>query len=86
MDLNLYSVERAGYNVLDLMSNVGGIQALLLSAFSVLISVFNYKNFDNIMAAKFYKLKARNKQDNTAFIIPTKFGNVMLYFLDLLPT
>ena len=57
MDLNLYTVERAGYNILDLLSNVGGILALLMTFFSDILTVFNYKNFDNIMASQFYKLK-----------------------------
>lgn len=51
MDLNQYNVERAGYNVLDLLSNVGGIQAMLVSSLSAIISIFNYKNFDNILVA-----------------------------------
>ena len=85
MDLNLYSIERAGYNILDLLSNIGGIQGLLLSFFGVLISAFNYNNFDNITAAQFYKLKARRKGKESSFFIPTKCGNIIDYFLDLLP-
>ena len=66
MDLNQYSIERAGYNILDMLSNIGGIQGLLVSFFLTILSVFNYKNFDNVMAAQFYKLKIdRNTKESS---------------------
>ena len=70
---------------MDFLSNIGGVQGLLLSFFSVIVSFFNYQNFDNIMAAQFYKLKGNRREDKASFFIPTKYSNIIDYFIDLLP-
>ena len=49
MDLDMYVIQRNGYTILDLLSDIGGIQAMLFSFFAVVVSVFNYKNVDNTL-------------------------------------
>ena len=51
MDLNLYNVERSGYNILDLLSNIGGILGMLISIANVFNHIFNYNNFDDFLVA-----------------------------------
>ena len=70
--MNKYAVERSGYTILDLLSDIGGIEAILFSFFAVIISVFNYKNFANTLASKFYKIKVAKKAD----LISKKIDNL----------
>ena len=57
---------------------------MLISSFGVLISILNYNNFDDFLVAQLFKLKDQNKSWETSFK-PTKFGNIIEYFTDLLP-
>lgn len=50
MNLDFTTIQRTGYTFLDLLSDIGGIQGLLMSFIGILLSVFNYNNFDNFMA------------------------------------
>ena len=45
MNLNLEIFEREGYTILDVLSDVGGFQGLLLSCFAIIISIANYEHF-----------------------------------------
>lgn len=54
MNLDLQTLARTGYTVLDVLSDVGGIQSLLMSALGLLLGVLNYNNFDNYMASRLY--------------------------------
>ena len=51
MNLDLGMIQREGYNVLDVLSDIGGIQSIFITTFSTLIGVCNYRNFDNYMAS-----------------------------------
>ena len=51
-------VERSGYNVLDLLSDVGGLQAILISGISFILSIFNYNFLENYLVYKLFKSKA----------------------------
>ena len=48
-DLNLTVVTRDGYTILDWISDIGGIQGILISAIAIMISYWNYNYFDNFM-------------------------------------
>ena len=47
---------RNGYTILDLMSDIGGMQWILLSFFAILMGVFNFNHFDNYLASRLYKI------------------------------
>ena len=47
MNLSLRQVERSSYGILDLLSDVGGIQGLLVSFIGIILGVLNYNNLDN---------------------------------------
>ena len=57
MDLDSYNVERSGYNILDLLSNIGGILGMLISIAHLITSIFNYNNFDDYLVTQLFKLK-----------------------------
>ena len=58
MSPDLTLIQRNGYTFLDIMSDVGGLQGILISAFSILLLAFNYKHLDSYLATKLYKTTA----------------------------
>ena len=57
VDLGLTMVQRIGYTILDLLADIGGVQTLIFSLFGVIISFWNYNNFDNHLLIQFFKIK-----------------------------
>ena len=45
MDLNLTVVAREGYTVLDWVSDIGGMQGMLLGFFAFMVAFWNYNQF-----------------------------------------
>ena len=46
-DMDLEVVERIHYTILDMLSDLGGIEALLFSTFGIILGFWNHNNFDN---------------------------------------
>ena len=55
---------RKCYNILDLLSEVGGMIGILLVFFSSVVSCFNYNNFDNYMVSRLFKVKKIDAKNN----------------------
>ena len=49
MNMNRQQIKREGYSALDLLSDVGGIQAILTTFFASILAMLNYNNFDAFM-------------------------------------
>ena len=49
MNLSEIVVARDGYKILDYISDIGGIQGMLISAFALLLGIWNYNNLDNFL-------------------------------------
>jgi len=84
MNKNLAVIQRNGYTIFDLMSDIGGVQGILLSGTAVLIGFFNYNHFDTYMASKLFKLRkpgAKNSFDMELFS-PSKTGNLKEFCQD----
>mmetsp|Transcript_12817 Transcript_12817/g.16428 ORF Transcript_12817/g.16428 Transcript_12817/m.16428 type:complete len:195 (-) Transcript_12817:303-887(-) len=66
-DLNLKYITRDRYTLLDWISDIGGIQGMLVSAFAFFVGYWNYKSVENFMVAKLYKtwnpLEAKTDDD-----------------------
>ena len=62
MNMDLLSVGRVGYNVIDMFSDIGGIQSIIMTTFSLILSVLNHNYFDSYMAQKLYKLVRRQNR------------------------
>ena len=86
MNLNQGVLARTGYTILDVLSDVGGIQSLIASAIALWLSVWNYKHFDNYMAASLFKIKKSSTTNDDVFIKPTSFCNLIEYLIDLIPS
>ena len=58
MNLDMNLIERSGYTVLDVLSDVGGLQGILISGISFILSIFNYNYLENYLVFKLFKSKA----------------------------
>ena len=54
MSLDRERITRERYTVLDVMSDVGGVQGLLLTVSTVLAKVLRKNNLDDSVAARVY--------------------------------
>ena len=87
-------LEREVYTFLDLLSDIGGLQAVLGSALLFTLSLFNYQYFDEFMASRLYRImkpdaKEEGKYENyfnrSEFFTPTRYANFKNYLVDGLP-
>ena len=56
MNLDKKTMARSVYNTLDVLSDVGGIQGIVMSIIGLFLGIWNYNNFDNFMASQLYKI------------------------------
>ena len=56
MNLDQITIARSVYTTLDVLSDIGGIQGILMSGMGMLLGIWNYQNFDNYMASRLYKV------------------------------
>ena len=57
MNLDHKVIARAGYTVLDYISDIGGMQGMLMSFMAWFIAVWNYNMFDNHMVSRLFKVE-----------------------------
>lgn len=99
MNLDLATLARSGYTPLDVLSDVGGIQSILISALGIFIGILNYNNFDNFMVSQLFKIQrppmGRARQDldpatdgvqAAQLLQPTLFLNTYEWLYDLTPS
>ena len=90
MNMDLLSVGRVGYNVIDMFSDIGGIQSIIMTTFALILSVLNHNHFDSYMAQQLYKLtslksSSPTKEDKTDYFRPSKYANSKEFLIDALP-
>ena len=94
MDLDAILISRVNFTFLDALSDIGGIQSLLSSFFSILLMALNYEHLESYMASRLYKLKKVDGHDRTKykrhfdrsdFFQPSKLANLLNYIMDKLP-
>ena len=56
-------ISRAGYTFLDYLSDIGGMQGLLISGVSYFLAFWNYNYFDNYMVTRLFKIRKKRNQD-----------------------
>ena len=50
-------VWREGYKVMDFLSDVGGVQSILMSLIGLFIGIVNYNMLDNFLIKRLYRIK-----------------------------
>lgn len=90
MNRSLQIVERRGFTMLDLLSDVGGINSILASGLAFVVGFFNHHHFDTYMASKLFKIKqagtkgfAHLRESDT--FKPTRYGNTLEWIREKLP-
>ena len=48
-------IERNGYTIIDILSDVGGLQGILISGISLLLSILNHNSLNVFLASKHYR-------------------------------
>ena len=61
MDFDIIQFKRQGYHIFDFISDIGGIQSILISVFASLVSIWNYKMLDNYLVSHLYKLERHDQ-------------------------
>ena len=94
MDLNLIKTSRDIYTFLDWVSDIGGIQGMLLGLIAFFLSVcWNHNSFDNYMATRLYKMEKPDTdkkvhssyEDRSVFMRPGIISNQRDAICDRLP-
>ena len=94
MSLDLEVIVRNSFTIMDLLSDIGGIEIIFCTAFSFLVSILNHGYFDTFMASRLFKIQKQDDDKNSArsnfqrsnFFKPTFCGNIRQYFIDCLPS
>ena len=61
INFDVIKLQRDGYTLIDMMSDIGGMESILISGISLFLSLWNYKQFDSHMASNLYKLVGDDK-------------------------
>ena len=86
MDANLTLIQRNGYHIIDLLSDVGGLQGLLISVISALLSIWNYQNLENYLAVKLFKFENTGDSDDVSgsakAVLPSQVQTLKLFCIE----
>ena len=83
MSMDQTLVERSGYTVLDILSDVGGMQGFLISAISLLLSILNHNHLENYMVSKLFKYKGN--ENSTTLTATHTWGFISFCIEKVLP-
>ena len=75
MSLDQIVIQRDGYTILDILSDVGGLQGIFISGISLLLSVLNHESVENYIVYQLYK-----SQSSTLILSSTEA--LKLYFIE----
>ena len=63
MGLDQKTIKRKIYNYTDLLSDVGGLQSILVSWIALLLFAWNYNSLENYMVTRLFKVRAKAEYD-----------------------
>lgn len=58
MNSDLTVVQRSGYTILDVLSDIGGFLGFLTASINFLLSILNYQHLDNYLVTRLFTAKA----------------------------
>ena len=94
MSLDQTVIERSNYTILDVLSDVGGLESVIASGIALVLSILNYNNLDSTLITQLFSFPAENSapgdhhEDNKRNAVafkPSLIGNFADYLLDMLP-
>ena len=57
LNLDRFFIVREPDTYIDVLADLGGVQSIFISLFSVILAVINYSHFDTFMTSRLFKLK-----------------------------
>ena len=93
MNLNQLVIARDGYTLLDFISDIGGMQGMMLSGAALILLMWNFNYLENFLVSRLYKLSShafpfddfRSRKSYDQSLNPKKYSNCADYFYDKLP-
>jgi hypothetical protein len=64
MDLNQKVIARAGYTSLDWISDVGGMQGMIISGIALFLAMWNYNMLENHLVSRLYTLERSDENSD----------------------
>ena len=89
MNLDLNVISRSGYTVVDIFSDVGGLQGILISGIVFFLNIWNHNYLDNHLVSQLFRAKARSQGLKTfpVSLSNSTSGNIRDFCLDrIIPT
>ena len=77
-NLNKNMIARSGYTILDWISDIGGIQGILISAVAIVVSYWNYNYLENFMVSKLFRIEKKDAGNEVYDDPDDKYDNFRL--------
>ena len=84
MDPDKHVIQREIVTILDVLSDIGGFAEVIAFTGGIFLSVLNYKDFNNYLASKLFKMEGPDKTEPIKFK-RTRVGNSFLFCRDNAP-
>ena len=80
-------IERSNYSVFDLLGDIGGLESIIFSFVTLMLSALNYNHLDNELVSRLFRFKNSSQSgDDSQFYKVTRTWNVCNLFMDCIPT
>ena len=82
MNLDLLTIKRTYYSLLDVLADIGGLFSIALETFAIILVILNYQHIENYMTVNLFRLETGTKKGE---VLKLKCSNITDFFFDLLP-
>lgn len=79
MSLHLNVVQRQGYTLFDVMSDIGGMQGILFTFMNIFLNMWNYRYIDDLLVSKLFRSKEGSQEHN---FTPSTSRTIKYFCLD----
>ena len=85
-NLNLTEFERTIYTGFDFLSDVGGLSGILMSFLAIIVGIWNFNSFENVMASHLFKFRHRGEETDPGLPLkPSQMLNLYDFILNCTP-
>ena len=83
LNLDLATINRSYYSLLDCLSDIGGLMSVILSTIAFLLIILNHQYLENYMVVSLFEIDGA--EDKSKRIQPPKCSNIKDFFIDIIP-
>ena len=84
MNLDVLTIQRTYYSLLDVLADIGGLMSITLEIFAICLVIINYQHLENYMAVNLFKIDTGERTDERLKL--PKFSNFKDFFCDRMPS